>query len=193
MKFYDISREIFSSSVYPGDPIPYLDRIRRIEQGDEYNLSAFFTGCHSGTHLDAPLHFLEDGSSAAQIPLEYCFGPCSVVTVSGWLTGSDMEALIPKCEKRILLKGNGDAFLTESAAQVLADYEISLVGTDASSIAIPEDEAAPHIALLSAGIPILEGLVLSEVPDGTYLLCAFPLKMEGAEGGLCRAVLIDNI
>ena len=111
-------------------------------------LSAFFTGCHSGTHLDAPLHFLEDGSSAAQIPLEYCFGPCSVVTVSGWLTGSDMEALIPKCEKRILLKGNGDAFLTESAAQVLADYEIFLVGTDASSIAIPEDEAAPHLSLI---------------------------------------------
>lgn len=192
MKVYDISRELFSADVYPGDPAPYAESIRRIDVGDEYNLSAFFTGSHSATHLDAPRHFIEDGTTVDRMPLETFVGPCTVVTVEGLVTGAQVENLLPRCRGRILFRGGGEAYLERSAAFVLADSGVVLVGTDALSIAACQDESAVHRELLGAGIPILEGLDFTGVEDGDYMLAALPLKLRGLEASPCRAVLIRN-
>lgn len=158
MKLYDISRELFSTPVYPGDPAPKYEKICRISMGDLCNLSGFFTGCHGATHIDAPLHFIEEGTSIEQMPLEPFFGPCRVVTANGILTGQQMEQLRLYPGLRLLFRGG--AFLSKSAAFVLADAGVALIGTDQQSIAPAGDEEAPHIELLSRGIPLLEGLYL---------------------------------
>ena len=193
MTIYDISRELFSADVYPGDPVPYSERIRRIDTGDEYNLSAFFTGSHSGTHLEAPRHFIEDGDTIDRMPLDPFIGPCTVITADGLITGAQVEELLLKSQKRILFRGDGQAFLDRSAAFVLADSGTTLVGTDAISIASELEERAVHLELLGAGIPVLEGLFLDHVPDGNYLLIALPLKLRGLEASPCRAVLLKDV
>lgn len=190
MKIIDISRELISASVYPGDPAPKREILRRIEQGDMCNLSAFYSGCHSATHLDAPLHFVDGAETIDRIPLERFYGPCTVVNAVGLITGEDIDRIIPHCQKKILFKGNAQAFLTQSAAFALAEAGIELVGTDAQSVAPMGDEIAPHVGLLGAGIIALEGLDLTNVEPGDYVLAAFPLYLAGAEASLTRAVLL---
>lgn len=192
MKIHDISRELFSASVYPGDPVPYSEVIRRMDAGDSYNLSGFFSGCHSATHMDSPRHFVIDGDTIDQLPLERFMGKCTVISVDGIVTGEQIDRLLPFCTKMILFKGEGQAYLSQSAAFALADGDITLVGTDAQSIASVGDERAPHMELLSAGIPILEGIDLTGIEDGTYTLIAFPLKLKGLEASPVRAVLIED-
>ena len=119
------------------------------------------------------------------------YGKCTVITVTGILTGDDMERLLPYCKRRILFHGEGETFLSHSAAIVLADSHVVLVGTDADSIAPPFDEARPHRELARAGIAILENLNLSAVYDGEYELCAFPVKLGGLEAAPCRAILLE--
>lgn len=97
---------------------------------------------------------------------------------------------MPYCEKILLFKGGGEAYLSTSAAFALAAAGVTLVGTDAWSIGAPHEEAGPHVELLGADIPILEGLCLSHVKEGTYTLVAFPLYLKGAEASPLRAVLL---
>ena len=171
MQIIDISRELFSTPAYPGDPAPYREAIRRMELGDGYNLT---------------------GKTLDQLPLAPFYGPCTVVPAEGLITGADIDRLaIPK-GSRLLIKGEGRAFFTQSGAFALAQAGICLVGTDALSIAPPSDEAAPHEELLSAEIPILEGLDLSRVEPGAYFLCAFPLFLRGTEAAPARAVLLTG-
>ena len=195
MHIYDISKELFSAPVYPGDPLPKKEHIQRIAMGDSVNLSSFYQCVHNGTHVDAPLHFYEDGASIDAFPLNPFIGECVVISVEpGILTGDDIERLMPKPHKRVLFKGNGKCFLSQSAAFVLASEGVILVGTDAGSIAYQGDEQAPHKELLGKNIPLLEGLDLSEVAtDGKYFLCAVPLKLAGFEASPVRAVLADGI
>ena len=190
MKILDISRELFSSPAYPGDPAAKRDIVRRLDMGDSYNLSGFYACCHSATHIDAPLHFIEGGASVDKIDPVRCLGPCSVVEADGLITGANIDRLPPQTEKRILFKGNGAAFLSQSAAFALAQAGFLLVGTDAQSVGSPDDEAAPHLELLGTGIPLLEGLDLSAAEPGVYRLIALPLLLGGAEASPVRAVLI---
>lgn len=192
MKIIDISREMFSSPAYPGDPKPHRDIVRRMDMGDGYNLSGFYACCHSATHMDAPLHFIDGGESIDAVSLGKCFGPCSVVDANGIITGADIDKISGSIKKRVIFKGSGKAFLTQSAAFALADSGVLLVGTDAQSISVPENEAAVHKELLSARIPILEGLCLDSAGPGDYVLAAFPLKLGGAEASPVRAVLIGK-
>lgn len=187
VKLYDISRELFSTPVYPGDPIPKAEKISQILLGDSCNLSGFYTGSHGATHIDAPLHFMEGGRAIDEIPLETFLGDCRVMTVSGILTGRDIDRLRVWPGERILFRGG--AFLSKSAAFALGEAGVCLVGTDQPSIAPEDDEEGPHIELLSRGIPLLEGLYLDEVNDGRYTLCAMPLKLHGLEASPVRAVL----
>ena len=193
MKVYDISRELLSAPVYPGDPAPSLHPLQVIGTECEANVSQLSCCVHAGTHVDAPLHYLHNGRSIEQLAPEHFVGPCSVITVTGLLTGSDLEKVLPHCQKRILLHGDGAAFLTQSAAFVLADAGVLLVGTDALSIAPPNEEAPPHRELLGRGIPVLEGLRLDGIEDGDYLLSALPLKLAGSDAAPARAVLMENI
>lgn len=192
MKLIDISREMFSASVYPGDPVPKRDIVRRMDAGDSCNLSGFYAGCHSATHVDAPLHFVADGKSIDQINLDAFTGPCTVVEAQGIITGADIDRVLPGSEKMILFKGDGRAFLSASAAFALSDAGIRLVGTDAQSIETDDDTFPAHRQLLGAGIPILEGIDLSRVEPGRYRLMALPLFLGGAEASPVRAILMEE-
>lgn len=190
MKIIDISREMFSSHVYPGDPKPYRDIVRRMDMGDDFNLSGFYACCHSATHMDAPLHFIDGAASIDKVDLNRCAGACTVTEASGTVTGADIDRILPFSEKIILFKGG--ASLSRSAAFALADAGVLLVGTDAQSIGAPNEESQAHTELLGAGIPILEGLNLLSVKPGVYRLIAFPLRLGGAEASPVRAVLLAD-
>lgn len=182
VKVIDISREMISAPVYPGDPAPRLQELSRLSLGDGCNLSALSCCLHNGTHLDAPLHFLPDGEDAAEVPLESCVGECLVVACSGVLLGAQVDALLFK----------GDVTISPSAAFVLADAGIRLLGVEAPSVALPEEAGEVHRQLLSSGMVLLEGLDLSQAGTGYYYLFAAPLKIAGADGTPVRAVLLER-
>ena len=191
MLIYDISREIMSAPVYEGDPKPSVRWLKKIGDGAMYNLSALSLCTHTGTHIDAPLHFDDEGKDIASLRLSQFYGKCTVVTIEGILTGEDMERLLPHCERRLILHSSGNAYLSVSAARVIADSNLVLIGTDALSIAPPFDEIKPHRELARAGITVLENLNLSAIKDGDYELCAFPVKLGGLEAAPCRAILLE--
>lgn len=192
MIIHDISRDTITAPVYEGDPETAVDRIKSIENGDIYNLSAISMCVHAGTHIDAPLHFCEDGKPITGIRLNTFMGKCTVISVEGILTGEDMDRLLPYCKRRILFHGNSKTFLSASAAQVIAESRVVLVGTDALSIAPQFDEEKPHRILGQADIAILENLDLSGIRDGEYELCAFPVKLGSLEAAPCRAILLEQ-
>ncbi|WP_293972901.1 cyclase family protein [uncultured Ruminococcus sp.] len=192
MIIHDISRDTINTPVYDGDPETRAERIKSIENGDGYNLTEISMSVHSGTHIDAPLHFYDEGSSIDNIRLNAFFGKCTVISVSGILTGEDMERLLPYCKRRVLFHGEGKTFISHSAAIVLAESRVVLVGTDAQSIAPSFDEERTHRELARAGIVILENLNLSAIDDGEYDLCAFPIKLGGLEAAPCRAIILEQ-
>lgn len=192
MILHDITKGIFASQVYPGDPKPEAMVVRNIKKGDDYNLSKVSFCPHTGTHIDAPLHFLQNGKSIERIKLRNFYGKCSVIEATGEITGGDMDELLPYCHSRVLIKGKGKAFLTMTAVEVLLDYNIKLIGTDAMTIGWEDENDDVHIELLKNDIPILECLNLDRVPVGDYEICAFPIKIEGLEAAPCRAVLFEQ-
>lgn len=189
---HDISRDILTSKVYEGDPQTEVNRIKSIENGDDYNLSAISMSTHTGTHIDAPLHFSSYGSSISKMRLNTFTGKCTVVTVNGILTGEDMDKILAHSRKKLLLHGNCKAFVSAFAARVLADSDVVMIGTDAQSIAPEYDENETHKILAEAGIAILENLDLSDIADGDYELFAFPIKLGGLEAAPCRAILFEQ-
>ena len=191
MIIHDISRDTLTAPVYEGDPDTEVTQLQSLNNNDECNLSAISMSVHAGTHIDAPLHFCEDGKSVEQLWLSTFYGKCTVISVEGILTGNDMERLLPYCKRRVLFHGNGKTFLSHSAAIVLAESKVVLVGTDADSIAPAYDEVKPHRELARAGIVVLENLDLDAVDDGEYDLCAFPVKLGGLEAAPCRAILFQ--
>ena len=193
MRIIDISREIMTSEVYPGDPVPRLEKIKDMELGDEYTLKAIHMGLHNGTHIDAPLHFWQDGCDITGIPADVFIGPCTVVeTEEPIITGQTVERYFPKNCKRILIKSNGKALFHESAATALTYLGFSLVGTDNITIEDGGCEGRAHRALLSENVAILEGLNLKDVKPGEYFLVAAPIKIAEGEAAPCRALLIDD-
>ncbi len=191
MIIHDISRDALTCPAYDGDPETRVEHIKSMDDLDEYNLTAITMSTHCGTHIDAPLHFNEEGSPIDGLRLNTFYGKCTVITVEGILTGDDMDRLLPYCKRRILIRGGGKTYLSHSAAIVLAESKVVLVGTDADSIAPPFDEAKPHRELARAGIAVLENLNLSAIDDGEYELCAFPIKLGGLEAAPCRAILLE--
>ena len=196
MIIYDISQEVFSCQVYPDDPAPEKTVLRSIEKGDLYNLTAVNMCAHNGTHIDAPFHFIKDGKTVDEISLETFVGMAYVAEHQGTVTGEDAEKIMKKAKeqdvdaaKRILLKGDVEVSL--EAAKVFASSDLLLLGNEPQTVG-PEDEPMEvHLELLGAGVVLLEGIRLSEVSEGVYLLSAAPLNLAGADGSPCRAVLID--
>ena len=192
MKIYDITKELLSAPVFPGDPTPIMLRKQQISEGDACNLSTISMCLHNATHIDAPLHFIDDGKSAESLELETFIGDCKVVAFhEPDITGADIDE-IPEGTTRLLIKGYGKARLTKSAAYALCDRGISLVGIDHATVGTDRDCADVHKILLSSDIAILEGLDFSSVPSGDYLLIAPPLKINGADGVPTRALLIKE-
>ena len=192
MYIHDISRDTLTTETYPGDPETVVTPLRSIDEDDECNLSQISMCVHAGTHIDAPLHFCPDGKGITDLRLNTFYGKCTVITVKGVLTGEDMDKLLPYCRKRILFRGNGKTYLSHSAASVLAQSSVVLVGTESESNARPFDEVKTHLELGRADIAVLENLNLSGVADGEYDLCAFPIKLGGVEAAPCRAILFEQ-
>ncbi len=193
IEIIDISRDLLSSEVYPGDPDAKIQMVKKIKNGDDYNLSCIMTGLHNGTHIDAPLHFFDDGDSIDSLDLETFVGPCTVIeTPAGLLTGADVEKLFPRVCDRVLLKGKGRTFIHPSAASEIAFRGCKLLGIDSLSIEKTDSDGSAHRFLLGEGVALLEGLDLSEAREGEYFLAAQPVLIEGAEAAMCRAVLIKD-
>lgn len=193
IEMIDISRGILTCDVYPGDPAAKLRRFKDIGEGDDYNLSVLVAGLHNGTHIDAPLHFFNDGDSIDNIELDTFIGPCSVIeTPAGLLTGADVEKLFPRVCDRVILKGKGRTFIHPSAASEIAFRGCKLLGIDSLSIEPTDSDGSAHRFLLGENVVLLEGLDLSEVNEGEYFLAAQPILVEGAEAAMCRAVLLKG-
>ena len=197
MKIYDISQEVFSCQVYPGDPAPEKKVFSFMEKGDLYNLTAFSMCAHNGTHIDAPFHFLKDGKTVDAICLEAVVGLAYVAEHQGIVSGDDAMEIIekakeqnPEAAKRILIKGAAEVSL--EAAKVFASSELLLLGNESQTVGPEDAPMAVHLVLLGANVILLEGIRLAEVSEGVYFLNAAPLNLSGADGSPCRAVLIAD-
>ena len=196
MKIYDITQEVFSCQVYPGDPKPEKKILKSMANGEVYNLTSFSMCAHNGTHIDAPFHFIKDGKTVDEICLDAVVGMAYVAEHHGIVTCEDAAKMLEKAKKqnteaakRILIRGNVEVSL--EAAKVFAASNILLLGNEPQSIGPQNAPMAVHLALLGANVILLEGIRLSEVSEGVYLLNAAPLKLLGADGSPCRAILID--
>lgn len=196
MKIYDISQEVFSCEVYPGDMPPQKIEDMRMEQGALYNLTSFQMCAHNGTHVDAPFHFYKDGKTVELLALEKMIGMSFVAEHDGIVTADAAREILQKAEtakkeavKRILIKG--DAVVTLEAAEVFAEAGIWLIGGESQSVGPEDAPMAVHKVLLGAEVVLLEGIRLQEVTEGVYFLNAAPLSLAGADGAPCRAVLVD--
>ena len=191
MKLYDISQEVFSCAVYPGDPKPEKQTLSSTASGDLYNLTAFSMCAHNGTHVDAPFHFLGDGKTVEQMDLSVFVGECFVARHSGDVTAADAESILAKAVgiRRILIAGN--VTVTAEAARVFAAADLCLLGNEGQSVGPENAPMEVHKILLSRNIALLEGILLKDVSEGRYFLSAAPLNLAGADGAPCRAYLID--
>ena len=192
MKIYDISQEVFSCAVYPGDPKPEKQTLCSTDDGDLYNLTAFSMCAHNGTHVDAPFHFLKGGKTVDQMDLNTFVGDCYVARHEGNVTAADARAILEKAgdARRILIAGK--ATVTEAAAEVFAASHICLLGNEGQTVGPENAPMQVHKILLNRNIALLEGIILKDVPEGRYFLSAVPLNLAGADGSPCRAYLIDN-
>ena len=195
MKIYDISQEVFTCQVYPGDPAPEKMTLSSMEKGGLYNLTALHMCAHNGTHIDAPYHFLKDGRTVDAVSLEAFVGMAFVAEHHGIVSGDDAAAIIKNAKeqnmdaaRRILIKG--DAEVSEEAAKVFASSGLLLLGNESQTVGPQDAPMAVHLTLLSAGVILLEGIRLAEVSEGVYFLNAAPLNLSGADGSPCRAILI---
>ncbi len=192
MNIYDITQELFGAVVFPGDPAPARQILAKMDEGSPYNLTAFSMCAHNGTHVDAPFHFIADGKTVDQIPLDAFVGPCYVTFHTGIITADDAADMLRRGgkEARRMLIG-GKATVSLEAAEVFAAADLLLIGNESQTVGPEDGPMAVHHCLLGRGIVLLEGVRLGEVPEGTYLLSAAPLNLGGADGAPCRAVLID--
>ncbi len=195
MKIYDISQELFTCVVYPGDKAPEAEAVARIADGAVCNVTNVSMCAHNGTHIDAPFHFLADGKTVDEVPLQKTVGLCYVASHSGYMTAEDAARILseaavahPAAASRILLRG--ELTVAIEAAEVFAAAGVDLIGVESQSVGAIDSPMAVHIVLLIREIVLLEGLRLGEVPDGVYFLSAAPLNLGGLDGAPCRAILL---
>ena len=201
MKIYDITLPVSEDMpLYPGDPATIISRVADIASGDPFTLSAISMSAHAGTHVDAPYHVSQNGRTLDKIPLDVLVGRAFVLLVddSDEVTAEALElAGIPSGTRRLLLKTKPrqmpDAFLSADAARWIVDRGIGLLGMDALSIdAAKSQTLEAHHILLDADVIVVEGLDLSAVSEGEYMLICLPLKLSGCDGAPARVVLLEG-
>jgi arylformamidase len=193
--------------VWPGDPAVGLPPAARTAKGDPVNVTGIRIGTHTGTHIDAEWHFIEEGGRLDDIAMERLIGPCTVVDLS-WatssLTVSDFErAGIPSGATRVLLKTKNSELwrtsptefshdyigITPDGARWLVEHHVDFVGIDYLSVEPPDADGDTHRIMLGAGQIILETIDLTHVDPGDYTLYCLPLRIDGADGAPSRVVL----
>lgn len=206
MKLHDVSLLISNElPVWPGDPPVSLITTKSMHKGDQCNVTELKMGTHTGTHVDAPYHFLKDGATVDVIPIETLIGPCLVVEIDAEnvIEKKHLESHCLSKHSRILFKtqnsklwsNNVGSFKTDyialglDAAIYLLEMHIILVGIDYLSIESFQSDTTVHKLLLKNSITILEGLNLSGVKAGVYELICMPLKLQGCEGAPARVIL----
>lgn len=193
---YDITQPLLECNVFPGDNRPVRTQVQKIENGDICNLSDLQMCVHNGTHVDAPLHFIKDGKGIDQVDLNKFIGFAYVEEHAGDVTAQDAEAILaragkmnPEAQKKILIKGN--ATVTLEAAKVFAEAGIDLIGNESQTVGPEDGPMAVHLVLLGAEVVLLEGIRLTNVPDGVYMLNCAPLNLTDTDGAPCRAILLQ--
>ena len=201
MKIYDVSRPIYAGMpVYPGDPEPHTRLDKDMSRGDLYNLTVVDMSVHTATHADAPRHFIADGAAIDELPPERFFGRTRVADATGHavITREILSAIDPKRGERLLLKTDNssesppetEVRLDLGASELLAERGVMTIGIDGLSVGDPPK--LTHDAILGADIAVIEGLDLSGIEPGEYLLSALPIKIRGAEGAPLRALLAET-
>jgi len=196
-----------TTPVYEGDAPMSFEFLHDMRKGEGFTLSKLTLGAHSGTHIDAPMHFIRDGASIDKVPLEPLIGPARVIDIPDSVQSIDAAELNRhtwRDAERVLFRTRSSvrgwmksstfhrdfAFVAPDAAQLLADSGVKLVGVDyISAEKFAADVPMTHRILLGRGIPIVEGLLLEAVTPGDYHLIVLPMKVGGHEGAPARAIL----
>ena len=205
MAFFDISLPIHEGMiVYEGDPGVTVGSALALERGDPANVAMLHLGSHTGTHMDAPLHFIDGAAGIDTLALDVLIGPALVAEIDApRLIEPEHLASVPIAQHtRVLFKTRNSALwdrpafsreyvaLSPASARLLVERGVKLVGIDYLSIEAFGASGHPvHKTLLGAGLVILEGLDFRRVPPGVYELCCLPLRIAGGDGSPCRAVL----
>ena len=214
-KLYDITVPISPGMLaWPGDPKLEISQVSAIAQGAESNVSQLRMSVHTGTHIDAPKHFLDGGKTIDQINLQKLIGPAFVMVISDEVSVITKETLtehpaFPALAKvrKVLFRTRNSVFwpngpnefqqeyvgFDPAAAQLLADLGMDLVGVDYLSVASYNDTDIPHKILLEKEVVLLEGIDLTKVPEGYYELYCLPLLLSGCDGSPARVILKSDI
>jgi arylformamidase len=208
MHTYDISLTISPTMpTWPGDPRVVLERFEKIEEGSSANVSRIEMSVHTGTHVDAPYHFIPEGKSVDRMSLRTLTGRAYVLDLPevDRITAQDIERSdLPPRTRRLLFKTRNSNYwarqdnefqedfvgICEDAAEYLVKRGVKLVGVDYLSVAPFRHSRPTHEVFLKAGVVVVEGLNLSEVSQGRYTLYCLPLKLDGSDGAPARAILV---
>lgn len=208
MRIYDVSLGVSSDMpVWPGDPPVRLERVQKIADGANANVSRLACGVHTGTHVDAPVHFIEGAKGIETLSLKVLTGRVHVVGLpeAEVLDAPTLEAArIDSRARRVVFKTRNSDYwahqvttfqkdfvgVDASGAEWLVRRGIQLVGVDYLSVAPYKQSRPTHVALLRAGVVVVEGLDLSQVAPGRYTLYCLPLKLVGCDGAPARVILV---
>ena len=204
-KLLDVSVPLVAGMpAYPGNPEFEVQPVKRIAEGASSNVSRLVMGTHTGTHVDAPRHFFDDGTGVDALSLDLLLGRARVVEISrrGGIGAEELAAAGLREDLRVLLKTpnsalwNGTGFhqdytyMNEEGARYLVAQGVKVVGVDYLSVEQYKKAGAPaHRALLSQGVIIIEGLNLSEAEPGMYEMYCLPLRVAGGDGAPARVIL----
>ncbi len=210
MRIYDISLTLSPSlPSWPGDPRIVIERVAKMEEGANANLSRIEMGVHTGTHVDAPSHFLPDGKSVEHLPLDILTGRAYVLNLPNVdiITASVLEQFsIPPHTHRLLIRTRNSQYwargetdfqtgftgISTDGSEFLVNFGIKLIGVDYLSVAPYKKSRPTHEILLKAGVVIVEGLDLSKIAEGIYTLYCLPLKLAGCDGAPARVLLVSE-
>jgi len=210
MKIHDVTLSISPKiPVWPGDPAVVLEQVSSMDAGAHDNVSRLACGVHTGTHVDAPHHFMNDHRTVESLSLDVLVGPARVVQIPEEVKVVTAEILekagIPEGIERLLLKTSnsniwkqeemkfdtGFVGISADGADWLVKRAVKLIGIDYLSVAPYHQSIPTHQTLLGVGMIIIEGMDLSEIKPGTYTLYCLPLKLVGSDGAPARAILVE--
>ena len=203
-EWFDVTSPIFTGMTHwPGDPSISMERVKEKQEGDMANVSLLKMGTHTGTHMDAPLHFIQGAKDISQIPIDFMVGRGLVITIkdpekirlaeikdAGITEGMHVLFKTSNSAKDWTKKYMDDyVYMSREVANYLKEKKIKVVGVDYLSVGKEHNDVEVHLTLLGSGIWIIEGLRLQEVPSGEYDIFCLPLKLLNGDGAPARVLL----